>query len=75
MPRNERYFDLKWFKRYAISCLVAMFVFAGLDGYKRPGQDLREGTIIVAAVGWPIITAIVVGSTVGEVVSEIRQGK
>jgi hypothetical protein len=70
-----RYFDVKWFKRYAIGCLIAVFVFAGVDGYSRPGKDLREGAIVVAAVGWPITTAIIVSSTIGEIVSEIKQGK
>jgi hypothetical protein len=74
-PSLEGYFDMKWFKRYVISCLVAMLVFAAVDGYHRPGKDMRESAIIVAAVGWPIVTAIVVGSTVGEIVNEIKQGK
>jgi hypothetical protein len=75
MPITARYFDVKWFKRYVISCLVAMLVFAAVDGYYRPGQNQREGAIIVAAVGWPIVTVIVVGSTIGEIVSETQQGK
>ena len=75
MPVIGRYFDVKWLKRYVISCLIAMFVFAGVDGYYRPGKDMREGAIIVAAVGWPVVAAIVVGSTIGEIVSEIKQGK
>jgi hypothetical protein len=75
MPMTGRYFDVKWFKRYAISCLIATFVFAAVDGHARPGKHPREGAIIVAAVGWPIVTAIVVGSTIGEIVSETNQGK
>jgi len=66
---------MKWLKRYAIGCLIALFVFAGVDGYHRPGKDMREGAIIVAAVGRPITTAIIFGSTVGEIVSDIKQGK
>jgi hypothetical protein len=66
---------VKWFKRYLIGCLIALFVLAGVDGYYRPGQNPREGAIIVAAVGWPVTTAIVVGSTIGEIVSDIKQGK
>ena len=65
---------MKWFKRYAISCLIAMLVFAAVDGHARPGQNPREGTIIVAALGWPILTAIVVGSTIGEIVAGTNQG-
>ena len=75
MPVTGRYFDVKWFKRYAIGCLIAMVVFAARDGYTRPGQNPREGAIIVAAVGWPVVTAIVVGSTIGEIVLETQQGK
>jgi hypothetical protein len=36
---------------------------------------MREDAIIAAAVGWPITTAIILGSTLGEIVSEIKQGK
>jgi len=75
MPIARRYFHVRWLKRYAISCLIAVFVFAALDGHARPGENPREGTIILAAVGWPIVTAIVVGSTIGEIVSEKQQGK
>lgn len=66
---------MKWFKRYLIGCLIALLVLAGVDGYFRPGQNPREGAIIVAAVGWPVTTAIVVGSTIGEIVSDIKLGK
>jgi hypothetical protein len=62
----EGYFEMKWFKRYAIGCLIALFVFAANDGYYHPGQHPREGAIIMAAVGWPIVVAIAVGSTIGE---------
>jgi hypothetical protein len=61
-----------WVKRYAISCLVATFVFAALDGYKRPGQSMRAGAIVVTAAVWPIFAALVVGSSVGEVASKQR---
>ena len=60
---------MSWMKKYAISCLIAMVVFAAIDGHARPGKNPREGTIVVAAVGWPIVAAIVVGSTIGEIVS------
>ena len=75
MPGTGRYFEVKWFKRYLIGCLIALFVLAGVDGYYRPGQNAREGAIIVAAVGWPVVTAMVMGSTVGEIVHDIKQGK
>ena len=52
-----------------------MFVFAAIDGHARPGKSPREGAIVVAAVGWPIVTAIVVGSAIGEIVSEKNQAK
>jgi hypothetical protein len=70
----ERYFDVKWFKRYAVSCLIAMFVFAAVDAHARPGQNPREGAIIVTALGWPIVMAIAMGGAVGEVLGK-HQGK
>ena len=66
---------MKWLKRYAISCLIALFVLAALDGYHRPGKDLRVGAIITVAAVWPIVAAIVVGSSVGEVAREMHQDK
>lgn len=75
MPINGRHFDVKWFKRYVIGCLVAMVVFAAADRSHRPGEELREGTIIVASVGWPIVTAIVVGTTMGDIISDMKPGK
>jgi hypothetical protein len=64
-----------WIKRYVTSCLIAMFVLGVLEGYHRPDKDIRMGAIILYAVAWPIPTAIIVGSTVGEIVSDFRQGK
>jgi hypothetical protein len=29
----------------------------------------------LAGIGWPIVVAIVVGSTVGEIISDVSQGK
>jgi hypothetical protein len=75
MPITRSFFDVKWFKRYAIGCLVALFVLAGVDGYKRPGKDMRVGAIVAVSAAWPIFTAIVLGSSFGEIASEINQGK
>jgi len=61
---------VKWLKRYAISCLIAMFVIAGIVGYVRPGKDLRVDAIVTMAVVWPIIAAITVGTCIGEVASD-----
>jgi len=66
---------VKWLKRYAISCLIAMFVLAALDGYHRPGKDMRVGAIITVAAVWPIVAAIVVGSSVGEAARDMKQEK
>jgi hypothetical protein len=66
---------VKWFKRYAISCLIAMFVFAVVDGHHHPDEHPREDAIILAGIGWPIVAAIVVGSTIGEIMSDVSQGK
>jgi len=58
---------MKWFKRYAIGCLIAMIVLAASDGYKHPDMDLRVGAIVAVAVIWPIMAAIIVGDAIGEV--------
>ncbi len=62
------------FKRYLLSCLVAMVFFAGLDAYKSP-DDMHLGTILVASPGWPVFAAVVVGSTIGDVVHDAKHGK
>jgi hypothetical protein len=59
-----------WTKRYAVSFLLALFVLSGIDAYKRPANDLRTGAVIVAAAVWPVVLAIVLGWTVGEVARE-----
>jgi hypothetical protein len=59
-----------WTKRYAISCLLAVFVLSARDAYKHPTNDLRTGAVIVVAAVWPVALAIVVGWTVGEVARE-----
>jgi hypothetical protein len=61
---------MKWFKRYIIGFLIAMFVFAGMDAYSQPGKDPRVGTALALAIVWPITVAVVVGSTIGEVASD-----
>ena len=66
---------MKFFKRYAVSCLVALFVFAAIDGYNRPGQDPRFGAILVTAAVWPIFSAVVVGGSIGAVTRERSDGK
>jgi hypothetical protein len=66
---------VKWFKRYIIGCLVAVVVFAAVDRSHRPGQEMYAGAIILCAVGWPIVTAIVVGSTIGDIMNDMKQGK
>lgn len=64
---------MKWFKRYAIGCLIWLVIGGVVDGYKRPGQDMRMGAIVIVAAAWPVVTAVVVGSTVGEIVSDINR--
>ena len=73
--QNEGYFAMKCFKRYAVSCLVAMFVFAAIDGYNRPGQDPRFGAILITAAVWPVFAAIVVGGSIGDVTRQRNDGK
>ena len=64
---------MKWLKRYAIGFLIALFLLAGIDGYKRPGGEPRFSAILVAAA-WPIVITFAVGSTIGEVARCGAQG-
>jgi hypothetical protein len=75
MAEFGRYCAVKWFKRYAIGCLIWLVLGGIHDGYERPGQGMRWGAIVVVAGVWPIVTAVIVGSTVGEIAHDIRQGK
>jgi hypothetical protein len=74
MPGNEGHFAMTWLKRYAVGCLIATLVLGSVDGYYHPGEDMRVGAILLVAAGWPVATAIVVGSTIGEIWHDIRQG-
>jgi hypothetical protein len=56
-----------WTKRYAISCLIALFVLSGIDAYNRPNNDVRIGSAIVLAAVWPVVLAIAFGGAVGDV--------
>lgn len=58
-----------------MSCLVAVLFFASIDGYKHPDEDIRYGAIPLVSAGWPIIAALVVGSTIGEVVHDVKQAR
>ena len=75
MPISGRYFVVKWFKRYAIGCLIWLILGGINDGYRRPGEDMRWGAIVMVAGFWPIVTAVIVGSSVGEVAHKINEGK
>ena len=66
---------MNWFKRYVVGCLIAMVFFAGLDAYRRPGEDAHLATILVASAGWPIFAALVVGGTLGDAVHGMKYGK
>ena len=59
---------MNWKKKYAISCLIALFAFAALDGYRHPGGDVRIESAVVMAAAWPIVLSIAFGSALGEVV-------
>ena len=75
MSISGRYFAVKWFKRYAIGCLIWLILGGINDGYRRPGEDMRWGAIVMVAGFWPIVTAVIVGSSVGEVAHKINEGK
>jgi len=52
-----------------------MFVFAVNDGHYHPGEHQRNDAIILAGIGWPIAAAIIVGGTVGEIISDVSPRK
>lgn len=66
---------MNWFKRYLISCVVAVVFFAGVDAYKQPGGDTHLATIVLASVGWPVFAALVVGGAMGDVAHDMKHGK
>ena len=68
MQRLKRFDGMSWKKKYAISCLIALFAFAALDAYRHPGEDVHIGTDVVCAAAWPIILSIAMGATVGDMV-------
>jgi hypothetical protein len=68
-------FAVKWFKRYLVGGLVAVLVLAGLDSYKHPGEGMRYGAILLVSAGWPVVAAMVVGSTIGDIVHDVRHDK
>jgi hypothetical protein len=72
---ETRAFAVSWFKRYLVGCLIAVVFFAGLDAYRRPGEEAHLATILVASVGWPVFAALVVGGVVGDVVHDVKYGK
>ena len=61
---------MSWIKKYAISCLIAMFALAASDAYHHPGKDVRFGAVVLVAAVWPIVLSIIVGSTVGDIIRE-----
>jgi hypothetical protein len=72
---KQGHFAVSWSKRYLIGCLIAAVFFAGLDAYRRPGEDANLATILVASAGWPVFAALVVGGTIGDVVHGMKYGK
>jgi hypothetical protein len=52
-----------------------MFVLAVCDGHHHPGETPRGDAIMLVGIGWPIAAAIVLGSTVGEIISDVSQAK
>jgi membrane-associated phospholipid phosphatase len=57
---------MSWKKKYAISCLIALFAFAAIDAYHHPGKDVRVGAVVVTAAVWPITLSIAFGSALGD---------
>lgn len=69
------HFAVNWFKRYVVSCLIAVVFFAAVDSDKHPGEGTRYDAILLASAGWPVVAALVVGSTIGDVVHDAKHGK
>ena len=72
---ETRSFAVRWFKRYLVGCLIAVVFFAGLDAYRRPGEDAHLRTILVASAGWPVFVALVAGGVVGDAVHAMKSSK
>jgi len=72
---SRRYSAVKWLKRYAIGCLIALFLGSCVESYKRPDHDVRIGAVVLVAVAWPVVVAMVCGSSAGEVLREMNQKK
>jgi hypothetical protein len=73
MPCNGKLFEMSWIKRYALSCLIAVFILGARDGYKHPGERDFGSTLIMGAA-WPVTIAVVLAYTAGELVRESKQG-
>ena len=65
---------MKSLKRYALSCLIVLFIFSGIDSYRHPTNDVRWGALTAVAAVWPVVLAIAFGSTAGETVREFIKG-
>ena len=69
---SRKYSDVNWLKRYAFSCLIALFVFSGFDTY-RHRDDMHIGTVVVVSAVWPAFIAIVFGSCAGDALRAITK--
>ena len=65
---------MKGLKRYALSYLIVLFIFSGIDSYRHPTNDVRWGALVAVAAVWPVVLAVAIGSTAGETVREIIKG-
>lgn len=66
---------MNWFKRYLWGCLIAVLVLSAIDSYSHPGEHARYDAILLASAGWPVVAALIVGSTIGGVVHDVNHGK
>ena len=63
---GTRYSTVKLLKRYTLSCLIALFIFSGIVGYRHPTND-RIGALVVMAAVWPVVMAFALGGAIGAV--------
>ena len=62
--------DMSWKRKYAISCLVAVFAFTAMDSYDRPNGDVRFGAVVLMAAVWPVTVSLILGGAVGEMLRD-----
>ena len=61
---------MKWFKRYAIGFLIALFFFTWANADADDPKNTKFGSIIVAAALWPVTVTMVLGGSAASLMRE-----